>query len=705
MKSKVMHYSYPRGDIMSDRHKEQIPEAQETKNRVRIANEYWEVIHDREKGGCPVSLVFHHGSGKNFLNGPLSGHLAGKEGNQPGMWRRGEVVFSWQHCRPAEILKVLPGNEQGVTVCLEGVLCHEDGRPSPVRYSQTYEYKAWGQVNVSLTYDIPSPLEGVMEIGACNFFVIPEADVLGVRPGCPPPPPPGYYCEAESNLAWYELTEQRSYRQQYSFQTNLIPSYFCLCAKGVEGFEFWREDDGSSWDRPFGMSPGHAAFLDDSRKAPGCKHIRLEPYCNWSEDLPVIGPGRITFRYTLGLPFVKERGNARKCIFHAAIYSRDWPAEERIKAWADNGVSIIRLHDDYSWIKPSWRDGYYPPYDKRNMKRMDKTIELSHKYNMKIVPYFSLKEFHPDCPNYPAHAHQWKRWVDEDGRIPAEKGPFGGYMCMRSGWLEFRKQSIDLVLKNHSFDGVYYDHLWFRYCRHPEHLNGCWHTDAEEILEFLVWTRRRVGNDGIVFVHTSGCPTMIGENLSDLVFIGEDMSFARPLPGAHPPDMEFVPIAPRNWVPAGKHWSANAPEFRESVGAQFLEHCPPDILPEHKGAHINAVILEYLEIFKRYDLNSLDFHPAHEALVTTDHRDIHVALYAGRDKVILLCVNLSSRRQKTRLRISSKALKHSGKNKVEVITRQGKDPAIQRSILSSEGISVGLPPGPACIILTPLFQN
>jgi hypothetical protein len=81
---------------------------------------------------------------------------------------------------------------------------------------------------------------------------------------------------AESNLTWYNLTRYRSYTQQYNASYNLIPSYFALFEKGVEGLEFWREDCGKAWDSPFGNPIGNGIFLDDSKRlAPGLKYIRV----------------------------------------------------------------------------------------------------------------------------------------------------------------------------------------------------------------------------------------------------------------------------------------------------------------------------------------------------------------------------------------------------------------------------------------------
>ena len=616
-------------------HTPQIPVAtQENSNILKISNDFFEVRHDKNAGGTPVSILFKNGSGSNFLEKPVSAHAALK--------KDGQVVF-YRQCNGKADAFSFETRENGVEIHTEGLLTDEKGNTIPVRYQQTFFYQAWGRVNVTLQLRIEEQLNDVYEIGTCGFYVPERVDTLGVRPSCPPPPPAGYLMSAESNLKWFDLTRRRSYTQQECAAYNLIPSYFALFEKGVEGLEFWREDCGKSWDSPFGNHIGGGIFIDDTKRlAPGLKYIRVEPVNSWSYPKS-FQPGTETFRYTIGLPFIRKTDDARKAIFHIAITSRIWPDRAAMKKLADAGIKLIRLHDDNTFLQPSWRDCCYPPYDEANMKKMDEVIARAHEFGIKIVPYFSLKEFHPDCPEYPEKSHQWKRWVHSDGRIIAEEGPYGGYMCMKSGWLEFLKSTIKRVLDRHDFDGVYYDHLWFRYCRHPEHADGLWHNDADEILDFLFWSRECVGKDGVIFLHTSACPTIIGENLSDLMFIGEDMPYARPLPDTYPPDMEFVPVIPRNWVPAGAHWDS---EFRESMMLSCLKHCPGGPMG------LNDFMLETASVFKRYALNDLPFQTRLAFPQTETEKTVYVNVYSDQKRLVFLCANLAKEAQTIRLNVS-----------------------------------------------------
>jgi hypothetical protein len=100
-------------------------------------------------------------------------------------------------------------------------------------------------------------------------------------------------------------------------------------------------------------------------------------------------------------------------------------------------------------------------------------------------------------------------------------------MCLRSGWLDFLKLSIDRVLKNHRLDGVYYDWNVALFCRNGLHEGknasetGAGHWDIDELLDLMEWTRRRVGPTGLVIVHNTTTPMFTAENFADYVVANE----------------------------------------------------------------------------------------------------------------------------------------------------------------------------------------
>ena len=79
-------------------------------------------------------------------------------------------------------------------------------------------------------------------------------------------------------------------------------------------------------------------------------------------------------------------------------------------------------------------------------------------------------------------------------------GEFGGLMCMKSGWLERRKQDVETILSDLPWDGLYFDWCTYHPCCNGKHAPG-WHTDVNEFLDFVMWCRRRIGKKGFLFVH------------------------------------------------------------------------------------------------------------------------------------------------------------------------------------------------------------
>ena len=125
-------------------------------------------------------------------------------------------------------------------------------------------------------------------------------------------------------------------------------------------------------------------------------------------------------------------------------------------------------------------------------------------------------------------------------------------MCLRSGWLEFLKFSIDRVLKHHPLDGVYYDWNVALLCCNPRHEAGRSriasakaHWDMDELLDLMEWTRRRVGPDGLVIVHNTTTPMFATENFADYV-VATEWGYRKWTDRA--PDLQDLPL---EWSLAG----------------------------------------------------------------------------------------------------------------------------------------------------------
>ena len=104
------------------------------------------------------------------------------------------------------------------------------------------------------------------------------------------------------------------------------------------------------------------------------------------------------------------------------------------------------------------------------MDRYDKVLTDCRQAGIRTATYFSNKELHPSTKEFQEHGEEWgrkNRKGDLQHNFFREQSEFGAQMCLRSGWLEFLKLSIDRVLKNHPLDGVYYDWNVALFCCKP----------------------------------------------------------------------------------------------------------------------------------------------------------------------------------------------------------------------------------------------
>ena len=196
----------------------------------------------------------------------------------------------------------------------------------------------------------------------------------------------------------------------------------------------------------------------------------------------------------------------------------------------DSGIQTVHCHNDGDYFGDGlfWRDGSYPPYP--DMDKYDKVIEDCHRAGIRVATYFSNKELHPSTPQYQQHGLDWGR-MDFKGNLQhnmfSDKAEFGAQMCLRSGWLDGLKASIDRVLAKNPLDGVYYDWSVALLCCNPrhEHLkegqSAAGHWDIDELLNLMEWTRRRVGPGGLVIIHNTSTPMFATENFADHIVCHE----------------------------------------------------------------------------------------------------------------------------------------------------------------------------------------
>ena len=268
--------------------------------------------------------------------------------------------------------------------------------------------------------------------------------------------------------------------------------------------------------------------LDRCESPPG---LALSICPLWSLDKAVSLPSDCVFDYYLAVPL--REGHAHGPWVHTS-FSRnrgDWVSTDEIRRWAEKGIQTAHCHNDGDYYSDGlfWRDGSYPPYP--DMDRYDKVLQDCHEAGIRTATYFSNKELHPSTKEFQEHGEEWGRKNlagDLQHNFYRPGAEFGAQMCLRSGWLEFLKFSIDRVLKNHPLDGVYYDWNVALLCANPLHeahrdrtAPAAGHWDMDELLDLMEWTRNRVGMGGLIIVHNTTTPMFAVENFADYVVATE----------------------------------------------------------------------------------------------------------------------------------------------------------------------------------------
>ncbi len=167
----------------------------------------------------------------------------------------------------------------------------------------------------------------------------------------------------------------------------------------------------------------------------------------WSHPIPA--PARLTFDYYLGLPLLE--GHALRPWFHSSFNRNrgDWVSTDQVQRWAQSGIQTVHCHNDGDYYDDGlfWRDGSYPPYP--DMEKYDRVIADCHKVGIRVATYFSNKELHPSTAQFQQHGTEWGRMNrkgDLQHNFYKANSEFGAQMCLRSGWLDSLKASVDRVL-------------------------------------------------------------------------------------------------------------------------------------------------------------------------------------------------------------------------------------------------------------------
>ena len=309
----------------------------------------------------------------------------------------------------------------------------------------------------------------------------------------------------------------------------------------------------------------------------------------------------------------------------------------------------MRLHNDGDTFSNGifWRDAAYPPYPPEEMKKMDRSLELAHRHHMDVVPYFSLHEYHPEAAGFRQNARKWGRIAEKgDDIIPSyfRTGYFGFVMCLSSGWMQKRRDTIDEVLRKHAFDGIYYDWCTAHECINPEH--GPHHWDFRKLIEHLLWTYDRVGKDGVMYLHLTHNPNIAAENLAGLV-LTEEACFSRFSGEMFSPHAHFLNICPRQvclMIP-GK---SPAADLKRYAMCALLNHATVSsghpVLAEFYRE--NAELMRKTVQYRRHTA------PGEGLCETSDNDAVGMSVYWKEDEAMLVFANLTDKPRKVKYRFT-----------------------------------------------------
>jgi hypothetical protein len=483
----------------------------DTSGLLTLSTPYYTVQHDLKRGGAISSIRLTHGRATNLLAQPLATRIQNENGVRLTDLRAANALVS--HRRE--------GLNEVVTV--ECRLADDQGHASGIQVKTRFEYH-WGFIKIHKEFASPPGDFRAREVCPLYTLLAPSLSDYGYREGiteqegAPP--------FAFGSNRWGKLRRQNP--SDRPVDTPYVPRSMLLADAGVEGLEWFVGSNLWQWDLQLAGRRGQGRCVLQPSREPSGLALSVAPF--FSTNTVVTLPQTCVFDFYLGIPILE--GHALRPWLHAGFNRNrgDWVAAEQVRRWADTGIQTVHCHNDGDYYDDGlfWRDGAYPPYP--DMEKYDKVIADCHGAGIRVATYFSNKELHPSTREFQEHGSDWGR-KNRAGKLQHNffrgTNEFGAQMCLRSGWLEFLKFSIDRVLKHHRLDGVYYDWNVALQCCNGLHegkpagavAEGHW--DIDELLDLMEWTRRRVGPGGLIILHNTTTPMFATENFADAVVANE----------------------------------------------------------------------------------------------------------------------------------------------------------------------------------------
>lgn len=675
---------------------------------LALSTPYYTIEHDLKRGGAISRITLTHGQSRNLLLRPIEAWVRLK---QPGAPRRGrsprtalDVYSDLQDASPSV---AITRSGRNVMVTAEAALRNQSGTDEGVKTRTDYGYH-WGYIKVHKEFTFSGPPVKLRGLSVVSSALDPSLTHYSYKPNIAEDFTPVIHTW-EIN-GWGKIRPGSHF--DVPFQTRYVPRYLALVNPGVEGVEWFVSDDLAQWDYQMTGKQGTGNVEITPRDNPfeislSIDPLDLAPTYNLPRGGSITPARSYAFDYYIGVPVLE--GHAENRWFERSYTPNrgNWVSEDEIKRNAALGVVTMTLHDDGDIYHDGlyWRDGSWPPYPPAQMQKMAGVIEHCHKNGIKTVPYFSCHELSQSTPEFKQHGEEWGRKPDDQGNLRPNYY-YGGLMCLKSGWLDYLKFCVDRVLKHYPFDGVYYDWNLALYCNNPLHvgkqsngvsgseglgtyaLSPTGHWDVDELLEFVEWSRERVGANGLVLLHNTMAPMFATENFANAVCCMEfgygQLSTSVPKPAELPLEWNFGGARPRAVIEYGTIAKAASAGIHQQF---YLTALVTGVAtwPASDGA------LELFKILKPLgDLTRYHFADWRNAAVSLDKDTCYSAVYSRPGEAYLVLANLTSQAQQPRCRLNLESLRYplSSISSAEILTPSGSQ-RIDVSSLTSRLISGG----------------
>ncbi len=653
---------------------------------LTLATPYYEVQHNLKAGGAISQLHLAYGRATNLLLQPMHTMIRDEH----------DTVYSDVNDRSPRIKRTRSGQTEIVEV--EARLLDEQQRPCGVRLKTRYVYH-WGYIKVHREFkQRASSL--AREVCGVSALLAPSLSSYGYRAGlseqekAPP--------FAFGSCIWGKFT---SGADSPFVNTPYVPRYVMFADPDVEGFEWFVTSDLAQWESRLPGRRGQGWFLLQSNREPAGIRWSVSPLLNNETTTEL--PKAWSLDYYIGIPIID--GHARKPWLHASFNRNrgNWVNAEQVKQWAGSGIQTVHCHNDGDYYNDGlfWRDGSYPPYP--DMERYDQVIAECHKAGIRVATYFSNKELHPSTREFQEHGTEWGR-QNAKGNLQHNfyrgTNEFGAQMCLRSGWLDFLKKSIDRVLANHRLDGVYYDWnvaLWCCNGRHEGHPGSAaeGHWDIDELLNLMEWTRQRVGPKGLVIVHNTTTPMFATENFADDV-VANEWGYGKWSEGG--PELKDLPL----------EWSLVGARSRGVISYGQLDSNSPKRL--HRLFALEALlsgVTPWPASAETFDLYSIlkpieqieacRFADWRNTAATLEGKRCATAIYSRQGEAFILIGNMDGKPQQVRCRLDAGQLPfplHAPTSAILLNPGQTSTTALDLGKLTTSGVEVSVP-GDSAVLL------